>query len=72
VARRTGAVNHAEGNKAATKPLGQLAARHEQKKNIQQTYQIQEDFMAQTVQDIASLLCVGFFIVSVAMWIGAF
>jgi len=28
--------------------------------------------MAQTVQDFASLFCVGFFIVSVAMWIGAF
>jgi len=28
--------------------------------------------MAQTVQDFVSLLCVGFFVLSVALWIGAF
>jgi len=28
--------------------------------------------MAQTVQDFVSLACVGFFVLSVAMWIGAF
>ncbi|PWJ77682.1 hypothetical protein C7441_11795 [Pseudaminobacter salicylatoxidans] len=47
------------------------ALTREQKWNKIKTYQIQEGLMSDFIQDVISLICMGTFLVTMAMWIGA-